>query len=37
MIDASADAATVAEFVWAAVNARLHPGEAPLMIQDAAS
>ena len=34
VINASADAATVAEFVWAAVNARLHPA-APLMIQDA--
>jgi dTMP kinase len=35
VINAGADAATVAEFVWAAVNARLHPGEAPLMIQTA--
>jgi dTMP kinase len=35
VIDAGADPATVAEFVWSAVNTRLHPGEAPLMIQDA--
>jgi dTMP kinase len=35
VINAGADAATVAEFVWAAVNTRLHPGEAPLMIQTA--
>ena len=35
VINAGADAATVAEFVWAAVNTRLHPAEAPLMIQDA--
>src|ERR1044071_686208 len=31
VINAGADAATVSEFVWAAVSARLHPGEAPLM------
>ena len=31
VINASADAATVAEFVWAAVSARLHPGEGPLI------
>src|SRR3954454_1539271 len=37
VINASPDPATVAEFVWAAVNTRLHPGEAPLIIQDAAS
>jgi dTMP kinase len=37
VINAGADPATVGEFVWAAVNTRLHPGEAPLMIQDAAS
>jgi dTMP kinase len=37
VIDASADPPTVAEFVWSVVNNRLHPGEAPLMIQDAAS
>lgn len=37
VINAGADAATVAEFVWAAVNARLRPADAPLMIQDAAS
>ena len=35
IIDAGADPATVAEFVWSAVNNRLHPAEAPLMIQDA--
>jgi dTMP kinase len=37
VINASPDPATVAEFVWAAVKTRLHPGEAPLIIQDAAS
>ena len=37
VINAGADAATVAEFVWSAVSTRLHPGEAPLMIRDAAS
>jgi hypothetical protein len=37
VIEAGADPATVAEFVWSVVNTRLHPGEAPLMIQDAAS
>jgi dTMP kinase len=31
VINAGADAATVSEFVWAAVSARLHPGAAPLM------
>ena len=36
VINASADAATVSEFVWAAVSARLHPGEGPL-IRSAAS
>src|SRR5436309_10757684 len=30
VINAGADAATVSEFIWAAVSARLHPGEAPL-------
>jgi len=35
VIDASADPATIADLVWSAVNSRLHPGEAPLMIQDA--
>ena len=30
VINASADAATVSEFVWAAVNARLHPA-APMV------
>jgi dTMP kinase len=37
VINAGPDPATVAEFVWAAVNTRLHPAEAPLIIQDAAS
>src|SRR5215212_1002924 len=37
VINAGADAATVAEFVWAAVNARLKPGEAPQLAQEAAS
>jgi dTMP kinase len=37
VINAGADPATVGEFVWSAVNTRLHPAEAPLMIQDAAS
>ena len=37
VINAGADAATVGEFVWAAVNTRLSPGEAPQLIQDAAS
>jgi dTMP kinase len=37
VINAGADPATVAEFVWSAVSTRLHPGEAPLMVQDAAS
>ena len=37
VINAGADAATVSEFVWSAVTARLHPGEAPAMIRDAAS
>jgi dTMP kinase len=36
VINAGADAATVAEFVWAAVSARLTPGEAPL-VQSVAS
>ena len=35
VINAGADPATVAEFVWAAVNTRLKPQRAPLMIQDA--
>ena len=36
VINAGADAATVSEFVWSAVNTRLSPGAAPL-IQDVAS
>jgi dTMP kinase len=36
-IDASGDPASVAAAVWGTVNARLHPAEAPLMIQDRAS
>jgi dTMP kinase len=35
VINAGADAATVAEFVWAAVTARLAPQKAPLMVKDA--
>jgi dTMP kinase len=31
VINASADPATVAEFVWAAVNARLHPAAPPMV------
>src|SRR6266851_3576511 len=34
VIDASPAAATVADAIWAVVNARLHPAEAPLMIED---
>jgi dTMP kinase len=37
VINAGADPATVSEFVWSAVTARLHPGDAPVMIRDAAS
>src|SRR5947208_6769378 len=37
VINAGADAATVAEFVWAAVGARLHPDQAPPMVQGVAS
>ena len=37
VINAGADAATVSEFVWSAVNTRLSPGAAPLMVQDVAS
>jgi dTMP kinase len=37
VINAGADAATVAEFVWSAVNTRLSPGEAPVMVQGVAS
>ncbi|MEA2874212.1 MAG: hypothetical protein QOH67_4188, partial [Hyphomicrobiales bacterium] len=36
VINAGADAATVSEFVWSAVNTRLSP-KAPLMVQDVAS
>jgi dTMP kinase len=36
VIDATAAADTVADAVWAVVNARLHPAEAPLMIEGAA-
>jgi dTMP kinase len=37
VINAGADAATVSEFVWSAVNTRLRPGAPPLMAQDVAS
>ena len=37
VINAGADAATVSEFVWSAVNTRLSPGEPPLMVQGVAS
>lgn len=37
VINAGADAATVSEFVWSAVNTRLSPGAAPLMVQGVAS
>jgi len=37
VINAGADPATVSEFVWSAVNTRLSPGDAPLMVQDVAS
>jgi dTMP kinase len=36
VIDATAAPDTVADAVWAVVNARLHPAEAPLMIEGAA-
>ena len=36
-VDASGDAQSVANAVWAVVNAHLHPGEAPAMLKDAAS
>jgi dTMP kinase len=36
VIDATAAADTVADAVWAVVNARLHPAEAPLMIEGVA-
>jgi dTMP kinase len=35
VINAGVDPATVADAIWATVSARLHPHEAPLMIQDA--
>jgi dTMP kinase len=35
VINAGADPATVAEFVWSAVNARLNPPQAPMMVRDA--
>ena len=35
VINAGADAATVAEFVWSAVTARLNPPQAPVMVRDA--
>src|SRR6185295_16783763 len=37
VINAGADPSTVAEFVWAAVDARLHPGDAPRLMRGAAS
>ena len=37
VINAGADAGTVSEFVWSAVNTRLSPGEAPLRVQGVAS
>jgi dTMP kinase len=36
VIDATAAPDAVADAVWAVVNARLHPAEAPLMIEDVA-
>jgi dTMP kinase len=36
-VDASGDPQSVANAVWATVNVRLHPQEAPALIQDAAS
>jgi dTMP kinase len=36
VIDATAASDAVADAVWAVVNARLHPAEAPLMIEDVA-
>ena len=35
VINAGADAATVAEFVWSAVTERLNPPQAPVMVRDA--
>ena len=37
VINAGADASTIAEFVWVAVNARLLPAEAPPRLRSAAS
>src|SRR5215472_7289105 len=37
VIDAAHASGIVADAVWAIINARLHPAEAPLMIEDAAS
>jgi len=37
IIDATSAPDAVADAVWAVVNTRLHPAEAPLMIEDAAS
>jgi len=36
-VDASGDPQSVANAVWATVDVRLHPGEAPALIKDAAS
>jgi dTMP kinase len=36
-VDASGDPQSVSNAVWAVVNARLQPAEAPALIQDAAS
>src|SRR5215213_2136417 len=36
VINAGADAATVGEFTWSAVNTRLSPGDAPLIVQGVA-
>src|SRR3954471_4829686 len=35
VVNAGADPATVAEFVWSAVNTRLQPAQAPIMVRDA--
>ncbi len=37
LIDALPQPEAVADAIWAVVNARLHPAEAPLMIEDAAT
>lgn len=34
LVDASQEAQVVADAIWAVVNARLHPAEAPLVIED---